>query len=300
MSNNASSPPPSLADLLWARFSILLGIKRRVHFLRAFVDELHAVTRRKRFQIRNDIVWNMVLDARDKCVIDLYSLSVEMRHGMQPFDPGARVNMRKRGMFRIIRDHYCADLSSVSVRRAGDDEFEFKVMSEGRAKHFARLFPGCAASSPSARDVEQLCERFRLAMIPLGKDRNKNRAHVHEGDFGKVPMQSVEQLEKLFADCEMLLEDLSLVSPRAAVFGRQNMNHAHCPSTAADLVDLILFGHTRDVVRTRGSRSRDGLLARLHEIDDERLADGDDKQLSFNQRQFDPSFEGFADVMGWT
>lgn len=298
MSNNGPAPaPPALSDLLWDRYARLLGVKRRIYVLRAFFDELATVARKKHFQVRNDIVWNMTLDARDKCVIDLYSLTVEMRHGMKPLDPSLTTTPGggKRGLFRLVMDHHRASLTRTYLRNSGDNDDEFNLGTKERAALFAGLFPGCSTESPSPQDVELLCERFRLAMVPLGKDRNKNRAHVHEGDFGTVPMQSIEQLEKLFDFCETLLEDLSLASGGPS-FVTTNMNRSHCPSTAADLADLVLFGNSREIARLQKGRTRDALLARLHEIDDLRQGEGATEKLCFNQRQFDPTFDGFADV----
>ncbi len=286
--------PRALKDELWTRYTMLLGIKRRVYVLRAFSAELDKVSRKKKFDIRNDIVWNMVLDYRDKCVIDLYSLSVEMRHGVKPKDPAVPPpSMKKRGLFAVIRDHHLANFSRHYVPTPGDDQFEIEMSKKWRADQFARLFPGCAGDVATADDVEDLCERFRVEMVHLGRDRNKNRAHVHEGDLGDVKMLSFPELEALFASCGKLLEDLSLVSAGAA-FGGGDMNFASSPQTASDLVDLILFGYAEDVARIRGARTRDELLTRLHEIDDaHRTAEGSsDDGRWFNQRQFDPAFEG--------
>jgi hypothetical protein len=292
-------PLSPLHDIIWERFSRALDIKRRLHVIRAFVNELDGTSRGEPFRIRNDIVWNAMLDVRDKLVIDLYSLTVEMRHGMKPIDPEARKSFRggakwKRGLFIEIRDHHLASLTRTYVPDPDDEEYECALGMdiEAKAKAFERLFPNCTADSPSATDIEDLCERFRVRMVSLGKDRNKNRAHAHEGDAGTAQMASVPEMETLFEYVEDLLNDLSMVSA-LALLGSTNMNHADCDETSADLVDLTLFGNISDVRRLMAKRTRDELYARLHEMHDANASPevSDRREMRFNDWQFGPSFE---------
>src|SRR5262245_39310401 len=117
MSGSGTQP---LGKAIWERYSKVLGIKRRVYFLRAFQDELDRVTLGKPFNIRSHSVWNMALDARDKCVIDFSSLSVGMRHGVRPKDPKARVGMSKEGLFHRIRVHHAASFSPRYTPKEGE------------------------------------------------------------------------------------------------------------------------------------------------------------------------------------
>ena len=131
-------------------------------------------------------------------------------------------------------------------------------------------------------------------MVPLGLDRNKNRAHVHEDEPGQAKMHSVSDLEALFQHVEELLEDLSLIGELTGYDGG-NMNHANCAETAADLVDQIILGHAGDIEQVRKNRSRDQVYDRLHEIDDAHRAAPQDpdpayQEVWFNDRQFDPEF----------
>jgi hypothetical protein len=295
----ATVPPvPILKDIIWERFMRALNIKRRLHVMSAFVNELDRTSRGEPFRIRNDIVWNAMLDVRDKLVIDLYSLTVEMRHGMKPIDPTAQGSYRggfkrKRGLFIEIRDNHLSSVTRTHVPEPDDDEYLIEVDTATKAQAFARLFPNCTTDSPSAADIEDLCERFRVHMIPLGDDRNKNRAHVQEGDAGTAKMLSVPELEALFEYVEDLLEDLSLVSEFSS-FGRTDMNHADLKETSADLVDLILLGNFSDVRRFTSKRTRDELYARLHDMHDASASaeTGDDeRELHFNDRQFAETFE---------
>jgi hypothetical protein len=296
----ATTPVPAvpvLKDIIWERYIKALGIKRRLHVISAFADELDRSTRRKSFRFRNDIVWHAMLDVRDKLVIDLCSLTVEMRHGMKPLDPKAKDEYRgsfkrKRGLFIEIRDHHLASLTRAYVPHPDDDAYEVARSTETRADTFARMFPNCTADSPSAADLENLCERFRVHMIPLRNDRNKNRAHALEGDARLARMLWVPEVAGLFAYLEELLEDLSLVSSGNA-FGRSNLNHASCEETAADMVDLILFGNISNVRRLTAKGGRDQLYSLLHEIHDASTATeaGDARELYFNDCQFGPPFE---------
>jgi hypothetical protein len=288
-----------LNEVVGGRFFRTADIKRRLHVMRAFVDELTRVSRAKPFSIRNDILWNQMLDVRDKLVIDLYSRTVEMRHGMKPLVKGVKPpSMKKRGLFVEIRDNYLASLTRSYAPHPDDNEGEVKRYTKSKAEAFARLFPSCTADSPSAADVEELCERFRLHMVPLGEDRHKNRAHAQEGEAGTVKMMSVPELEALFEYVEDMLQDLSTVSS-LAWYAKQDMNNADCKETAADLIDQILLGSVGDVVRLTATRTRDELYARLHEIHDagEPAEPGDIPELHFNDRQFAPPFEDWPLVL---
>lgn len=287
-----SAPP--LRDLIGDAFGTLLGIRRRLYVMRAFVDELNRVTRGKQFQIRNDVVWNMLLDYRDKLVIALYSFSVALRHGIRP--PSGHVShefMAKEGLFFYLRNHYLGDFRPTYAPHPDDDEYEIEQSATGKAEIFRTLFPTCAGETPTCADIEALCERFRQSMVQLGRDRNKNRAHAHEGDAGQARMHSVDDLERLFRECEEMLENLSLASAGPS-FGGGDLNAADTAETATDLVDVILFGNVSDIRRLVQNRTRDQLYARLHEIDDEIRTVGDhDRDTFFNTRQFDPAFQDF-------
>lgn len=284
---------PDLQGLLWKRYVKALEIKRRLHVVHPFVEELTRVTRGKRFRFRNDIVWRAMLDVRDKLVIDLCSLTVEMRHGMKPLDRDAQQEYRgrfkrKRGLFIELRDHHLASLTRTYVPHPDDDEYEIEHHTEGKAEIFARLFPNCTTESPSAADIEDLCERFRLKMVPLKDDRNKNRAHALEDTPEPDKMLWVPDLNALFEYLEDLLEDLSMLSAGPS-FGGDNMNRADCTETVVDMVDMILLGSISEVTRLTTTRTRDELYARLHEIDD--ALQGEREKLHFNDRQFGPPFE---------
>ena len=300
MSADAPVPPvPVLKDIIWERFIKALDIKRRLHVMRAFTDELVRTSRGQTFSIRNDIVWNAMLDVRDKLVIDLYSLTVEMRHGIEP--PGGGVSrrfLRKRGLFIEVRDHHLASLTRSYVAPPSRDPYLVSLHTKSRAEAFARLFPTCTADSPSAADVEDLCERFRVQLAPVGDDRNKNRAHALEGEAGTVAMLSMPALDAVFKYVEGVIEDMSIVSQGAA-FARQDLNHADPKETARDLVDQILFGHVSDVNRLLTKRTRDELYARLHEIDDNPPPPDPEEQqldLRFNDRHIGPPFEEWMPV----
>lgn len=285
-----SAPPsvPTLHDAIWERYSRLLDIKKRLFVMREFVDETERVSRGKTFQIRNDIVWNMMLDYRDKCVIDLYSLTVEMRHGIRPADGSyvSRKFMSKTGLFKTIRDRYLASFSRVYAPQPDDDEYEIALYTKRNAEKFPLLFPTATTDMPAASDIEALCERFRLHMRPLGTDRNKNRAHAYEGEAGTTKMHSVDELEKFFKFVETVLKQLALLGT-GSDYGGHDMNVASTTRTVQDIADLILLGHQKDIAELLAMRTRDELFDRLHAIDDAK-AGSDDRY--FNERRFDDEF----------
>ena len=68
--------PPVLyraEDLIEDAHNQLLPMQSRLHFLQRFQEELTQRTRGEEFIIFNDIVWQTLIDSRDKLVIDLAS-----------------------------------------------------------------------------------------------------------------------------------------------------------------------------------------------------------------------------------
>lgn len=297
----ASSPPQpapkSLADLIDERWHDLMAIRRRLYFLHAFQDEMKRLVRGKSFRPRNDIMWRMALDHRDKCYIDLYSFTVEMRHWMPFLDrrgqirqPDQRaINRTDPGLFYQIRQHHVASLSRTHVPDPRDHRDEIDMAAASKEKRFKRWFPSCQADSPTATDLDHLCLTVQVKMCHLGKDRNQNRAHYFEAKrrakrIGQTTrMLDLTELDHLFQYCDDLLEDLSILS-RGPALASGNMNVASCEHTARDLADLVLLGDVEDVRKLIRDGRRDEFYARMHEIHDNR--DGVDPPNFFNDAQW--------------
>ncbi len=274
----AGLSPPKLHDLLWCRYVRLLNIQWRIHFLRAFSDELTRVTRGKRFRIRNDTTWRAVLDVRDKGVIDLCSWSVEMLHGIRLVDPKngkpSKPRHKKKGPLYYLRTSHVGDVRRTYTPHPDDDQYEIEMSEKAKEKYFTRLFPGVTTDSPTAGDIDALAERFRARCRPLRDDRNKNRAHVFEGDIGSAKMLSVEEQEAYFAEFIELVEMLSLLSSGSAYAG--GGTPAAYEGDVREMVDQILFGSCADAQAFFAGRDRDEAYAELHELHDKRLPRPDD------------------------
>jgi len=284
------SPSRALHDLLWPYYRDFLWVKRRIYFLREFVQVLDRASHGKPFRIRNDVVWVSAADVHTACINDLWSLTKSMRHGIQSKDPKHQYSprsqfMRKRGLFIEIRDHHLSSFSRQYVPHAGDDEDMVEKYEKETPELFAELFPGCTGDTPTADDVEDLCERVRIETYDLGQDRNKNRAHRFEGDFGKAKALSVDDVSAVFEYCENLFQDLAVLGA-ALNYPADNWFRADLAATATDLADQLLFGGIAEAECLRGTRTRDELFARLHEIDDAREHD----TPYFNDRQHTPEF----------
>jgi hypothetical protein len=290
-------PPPPLSDLIDERWHDLMAIRRRLYFLHAFQDEMKRLVRRKRFRPRNDIVWRMALDHRDKCYIDLYSFTVEMRHWMPFLDRKGQVRQPDRrdmqrtdpGIFYYVREHYLSNLSGKHVPGPGDDRYEIEMDTASKERRFKRWFPSCQGDNPTATDLDHLCLTVQLRMCHLGEDRNQIRAHFFESKrrakrIGQTTrMLDLTELDQLFQYCDDLLEDLSLLSGGPAL-GSGNMNLASCEHTARDLADQVLLGDVEDIRKFIKDGKRDAFYARMHEIHDNR--EGVDPPEFFNDAQW--------------
>jgi hypothetical protein len=295
LSPGPTTPPtvttlPSLKDVLWERWARLLIVKRRLYFLKAFERELLRVTRGKTFSARNDVIWHMVLDSRDKCVIDLCSATVEMGHGVGDAKKVKRDQHYQAppGLFKLLRDHYRAQLSRVYAGSKGS-ELDGRI-APARAAIFHKLFPDAVGNVPSAADIEAIAYRLFQRTGNLRNDRNKHRAHVYESLAGTAKMHSTQDLDDLFAYCEGLISDLAAVGLRES-FGGGDMNNANVDETATDLIELILFGHADDVAVLFRDRSREDVYAELHTLDAaEHPKPQAYENVHFNDRQYGLKF----------
>lgn len=231
----------SLADLLQDAQEKLLALRRRQFVLDAFQAELDRVSRGEMCSFHNDIVWTLLLDHRDKNVIDLASWA------KAAYSPG--------GLFGAIQAHHPKALAKKRTWGSDEDDHLARLLD---ANFFARHEALFSRSNVKPEDIAILRNEFSLAVDPLMADRNNHRAHIFESEPGDVRMLDLGEVRELYDAIRDLLNDLSLLSV-GSTWELVNLNAADTSATACELVDMILLpewvrrqmgkqGHTRESV----------------------------------------------------
>jgi hypothetical protein len=224
----------------------LLGIKVRLHVLRAFVTDLEAVTKKKPFRIWDDLAWMMVLDSRDMLIVHLASFAMGLhKHHLK--------NVVLPHLKKLKRDH----------KPAPGDEDDPSVRTHAAA--FDRLFPSCTKKTPSKQDLTDLCKRICERADRVRRDRNENRAHVFERG-GNADMLPLEEVSELFEYLEEVLNDLRLLASDSTMATDSVLSMTDPRFTARVLVDHIVL---RTDPYPERLDQRAGDYERLHEAHDE-------------------------------
>jgi hypothetical protein len=261
MSNGTIS---GFEELLEPREIELLELRARWHAIDVFSRELHQVTRGRPFEIRNDVAWNWILDARDMFVI----LFASWAKGM--FAPG--------GFFPIVQAHHVrAFRPKYSKEKLDDVPAEVHA---ARAAAFARLFPDAVArGTVRPEDVAAVKDGFYTFVQPLLDNRH---AHAHRYERGTttaaafIPHGDFKQyFERSAAD----LNALRICADLNGIGHHDHFSFASPEWIAREMVDAVVLGAApiAELLDRRGqlgpvvgadglARPRDRVYARLHEL----------------------------------
>jgi len=216
------------------------------------LKELERVTRTKPFRIWNDILWMMVLDARDMLVIHLASWTKGI--------------CGRSGLLSQVKAHHLAELpiGRRATERTDRDAHLRGLLDDAHQAAFGRLFPQSTSRQASGTDLDGLVVRMRNAAAPLSNYRNQNRAHVFEpGPSGAARMLDLTELRSTLTMAEQLLNDLRLVGC-GTMMSHHDMNDADSATTAEEFVDSILVGHSYRKEIVMEGRDRQQFYEALH------------------------------------
>lgn len=239
---------PTLENLLQEIEKNVTVIKKRFYYLNNFVDEVNKVTFEKRLIIRNDIIWQMLVDSYAMLVIDLASLC----HGM--IEPGGFFNKLKEfsGELRVKSYRKIADteiIGSAPSDLKNRIQVDFKKAAAQHIKDaFFRLFPDLQGSDEmkaNDKHINALKTRFVTFAAEVRNDRDKYHAHRYQKKKGNINTQSLKltlaKIETHFEHLEQIISDISLVTTNTShVYS--DLNADISDSTCRDLVDLVSIG----------------------------------------------------------
>ena len=216
-------------------------IKKRFYYLENILEELDKTTKSKVFNIRGDIIYQMLRDSYHMLVIDMASL--------------ARGMIRKRGFFRRL-PNYISELKKPTKKSVSKsyiktypstDPIAESMILKNTLDAFQELFPSCVKENrnkPNKRDIDELKDRFYKICEEIIEDRDRNRAHKYEkAETGKgdVELLSLLDLEKKFKLIEELMNNLRMVCSFTS-YGTNDLNFGNSERMAQSIVDLVLIG----------------------------------------------------------
>lgn len=256
----------TLEDLLSEIEYKVLQIKKRFYSIKAILDELKKVTGDKKFTIKNDIIWQMVIDSYEMLIIDLASLYRGMCEGGGFFGQlkSHSSELRKRS-HRKMEVGEPMLVENTNHRFTEKDRKRFidemkqdtrKMLAKGIQDSLLELFPELKDSvymKAKHNHIEALKNRFWEMSKELVQDRDDVRAHKYEGKPIDSNAEKItpEKLEEHFTRLEKMLNAIRIAGLNSS-FGYSNMNWSDVDRTAQDVVDLAMNGYINDLVNKFG------------------------------------------------
>lgn len=258
----------------------IVRIKTRLRYLEAIETELKTLAGSVGFRIKNDIIYQMVMDSYDMVVIDLASLCRGMLGKGGFFN---QLNSHLKKLKRTNAKNIVAPVGQIhSVTPMTDQEwvaFEHSVANEAKQRikqsldeAFERLFPPrppkkqiCFTkifySSPKAAPVEKVTQedinllknRFETLVNDVIRDRDAKRAHRYEKRKanGGVEKLSIKRLAEDFKKIEQIINDLRALTI-GGHFIYEPPTHASPQLVAKDVADLVILGSHQLIFRHFG------------------------------------------------
>ncbi|MFG1520323.1 hypothetical protein [Halobacteriovorax sp. ZH1_bin.1] len=235
MSNN------SLISFIEEYENKFVVIKKRFYYLENIFKELDETTEGFMFNIRGDVVYQMLRDSYSMLVIDLASI--------------ARGMIRKKGFFRKLPSYIpqlkVPSKKSVSKSCLASHGYKDLYLEAEILKYslqaYERLFPDVLVQNrrnPNHEDIRKLKDRFHSICESIIDDRDRNRAHKYElPEQGKEPVKllTILDLEKKFQKIEELMNDLRMVCSYTS-YSSNDLNFSNSDRLAENIVDMILLG----------------------------------------------------------
>ena len=237
----------------------VLRIKKRFYYLEKFLGRVKEVTGERPFRIRNDIVWQTIVDSYEMLIIDFASL--------------IRGMCQEGGFFGQLKQH-CAELRVRSYRKFKATEpciaenprnpmtdeqrknlvkyvmlDEQKMYARIAEEAFDFLFPSAKGAEERRANhdlIDELKNDFMKVAEEVVKDRDSFRAHRYEKsrehrELGREDKLTLDRLKHHFDHVEETLTKIRLLATNSS-FAFSDMNGCDGDETAADLVDIVMLG----------------------------------------------------------
>lgn len=247
----------TIDELMWDYEKKILNLKKRYFYVSAFLDELTKRTDGRTFDIKNDILWQMITDSYSMLIIDLASLYKHLGE--------------QGGFFGLLKEH-SAKLRKTSYRKIDapepnivnspelpmDPVYDAQVRREVK-EHFQKLvagnmetclhslFPHLQANPDQGvnhNNIDELKDRILKRADEVYADRDNLRAHrFQKGEVDKADMKglSLTQVGEHFDYIENFMNSLRMVTLKGSM-AYNDMNHAGSERTAEDVVDIVTMG----------------------------------------------------------
>jgi hypothetical protein len=229
-----------------------LSVKRRLPLLKALFRELDRLKDIEggKLRLRNDAVWQMMLDTNSMLVNDLYSIRERLVKKKDAIINSLRDHLTRFKVFQPTPDpnHPGAlitlpeemESQRASIEQSLEDDRN-RLVAESLNEGVQALFH--KPPPITEQDLKALVKRINKDTEPLGRDRNLFRAHPFEKNTPNPAgvLLNLEQIEQQMSVIEEILFNLFLVLSEGG--GEYSMDIRDPPEgTVNDLVDLLVFG----------------------------------------------------------
>lgn len=276
----------SLDKLVSEAISELLRLHAHFNYLQRFERELLAVTREKRFHVRNMSAWLTMLHSRDMFVVHFASWA--------------------KNMYSVEFGRLAANTKSlyVSVPKRGSNaaEVDYDIRVR-RREAFERRFPAASkAAKVRQEDVIRFKDEFEARVRVVVDDRSVNRAHPYE-TTGTAAMLTLKDLEEVLQYCKDVLDDLAMIAGEYTAAYHDGLLRPGTEETIQVLVDLIVLSHNPavsfdmeqreiDVVGRMAHERRADIYERIHAAHDSGAPESSGSKWSPAGLFNDPHFVG--------
>jgi hypothetical protein len=256
----------TLEQLLAEIENKILTIKKRLYFLKAILGEIEKVTGGKKFNIKNDVIWQMMSDSYEMLIIDLASLYRGMCESggffgkLKHFSPTLRkkshrsIEVGEPTILQHGKNMTPADLER--VKKQAQTELK-KLYAQGIEEALLELFPELKEAQDKKANhdhIEALKDRFWNLNVELVRERDNFSAHRYESkndSFENLKRIGLPAVEAHFQRLEKMMNAIRLVAFNST-FSYSNMNLASSPRAAEDIVDLLMNGSFNNVFNKFG------------------------------------------------
>jgi hypothetical protein len=254
---------PSAEEVIRTCEDKVQTIKKRLYYLTPIQEQLKTVHKLTGQGIRNDILYQMVVDSYDMLVIDVASLCKGMYTNGGFFNHikhhVARLKKLKRSKIvvapAIIVGDGADDPEKVAATQASIAEHMKARIEQRSIEVLKRLFPDYEERKDrpfNHSDIDKLMARFKNIHDKVIADRDSNRAHRYENEDSRAERLPLSALEFHFKELEILLNDLRYLILDCSSFRYNNLNLANTERTAKDIADLICHGSINQVLQAVG------------------------------------------------
>jgi hypothetical protein len=217
----------------------------RFERLNTFAHELHSVTKRKRFTVRNLLLWDAMIGAHRMLIIDLSEWIGSVYGWLRKDLQGSSLKELCAGNRKAARATASHFEGKTNVCVEDHERFKRLFLRTYRAA-LRRLFGSTpAGKGATQQDVLELSTRLEKWREPLKKLRDQ-AAHAYGDHSDEKTKHRIDHLGRHIRKCGQLLNDLRLLL-ECSTYGLPTLGPSSDNTAARDVVDLLVLGDSSNI-----------------------------------------------------